>query len=67
MFWASLHPVPSYLAPSPFSGAPKRAIANNLSMALGVEGQAQGFGIRKTRVAGIPAVQRDSMLRTFIP
>ena len=33
MFSASKHPVPSYLAPSPFPGAPKRAIANDLSLA----------------------------------
>ena len=53
--------VTSYLAPSPFPRAPKRAIENDLSMAACVGGQAQGFRIRKT------CVQLDSMLQTLIP
>ena len=60
-------PIPSYLAPSPFPRAPKRAIANDLSMAASVGGQTQGFGIRKTWSTGFPAAQRDSMLQTLIP
>ena len=67
MFSASTHPVLYYLAHAPLPGAPKREIANDLSLAACVRGQAQGFGIRKTWGAGVPAVQQDSMLQTFIP
>ena len=67
MFSASTHPVPSYLAHAALPGAPKREIANDLSVAACVGGQAQGFGIRKTWGAGILAVHRDSMLQTLIP
>ena len=67
MFSASKHPVPSYLAHAPLPGAPKREIANDLSLAACVRGQAQGFGIRKTWSAGVPAVKPDSMLQTLIP
>ena len=67
MFLASTHPVLSYLAHAPLPGAPKRDIANDLSLAACVGGQAQGFGIRKTWLLGIPAVQRDSMLQTLTP
>ena len=67
MFSASKHPVPSYLAHAPILGAPKREIANDLSLAACVQRQAQGFRIRKTWGAGIPAVQQDSMLQTLIP
>ena len=55
-----MRPFPSYLAPSPLPGAPKRSIANDLSLTSSVGGQAQGFGIRKTWLLGVPAVQRDS-------
>ena len=67
MFSASKHPVPSYLAHAPLPGAPKREIANDLSMAACFVGQAQRFEIRKTWGTGIPAVQQDSMLQTLIP
>ena len=67
MFSASTHPVPSYLAHAPLPGAPKREIANDLSVAACVGGQAQGFEIRKTWGTGVPAVQQDSMLQTLIP
>ena len=67
MFSASTHPVLSYLAHAPLPGAPKREIANDLSLAACVRGQAQGFGIRKTWGTGFPAAQRDSMLQTLIP
>ena len=67
MFSASTRPVPYSLAPAALPGAPKRAIANDLSVAACVGGQAQGFGIRKTWGAGVPAVQRDSMLQTLTP
>ena len=62
-----MFPVPSYLAPSPFPRAPKRAIVNDLSLAACVGGQAQGFGIRKTWGLGVPAVQRDLMLQLLFP
>ena len=48
MFSASTHPVLSYLAHAPLPEAPKRDIANDLSLAACVRRQAQGFGIRKT-------------------
>ena len=67
MFSASMHPVPSYLAHAPLPGAPKREIANDLSVATCVVGQAQGFEIRKNWGTGILAVQQDSMLQTLIP
>ena len=67
MFSASKHPVPSYLAHAPLPGAPKREIANDLSMAACLVGQAQRFEIRKTWGTGVPAVQQDSMLQTLIP
>ena len=67
MFSASTHPVPSYLAHAPLPGAPKREIANDLSVATCVVGQAQGFEIRKNWGTGIPAVQQDWMLQTLIP
>ena len=67
MFSASTHPVLSYLAHAPLPGAPKREIANDLSLAACVWGQAQGFGIRKTWGTGVPAVQQDSMLQNLIP
>ena len=67
MFSASTHPVLSYLAHAPLPGAPKREIANDLSVAACVGGQAQGFRIRKTWGTGFPDVQGDSMLQTFIP
>ena len=66
-FVGLLRPFPSYLAPSPLPGAPKRSIANDLSLTASVGGQAQGFGIRKTWLLGVPAVQRDSMLQTLTP
>ena len=59
MFSASMHPVPSYLAHAPLPGAPKREIANDLSVATCVGGQAQGFEISKTWGTGVPAVQQD--------
>ena len=62
-----MHPVLSYLAHAPLPGAPKREIANDLSLAACVRGQAQGFGIRKTWVTGVPAVQQDLMLQNLIP
>ena len=62
-----LHASHSILSPSPFPRAPKRAIANDLSMAAYVGGQAQVFGIRKTWGTGFLAAQRDSMLQTLIP
>ena len=67
MFSASTHPVPFYLAHVSLPGAPKREIANDLSVAACVGGQAQGFGIRKIWGAGVPVVQRDSMLQALIP
>ena len=67
MFSASKHLVPSYLAHAPLPGAPKREIANDLSLAACVRGQAQGFEISKTWGTGVPAVQQDSMLQTLIP
>ena len=67
MFSASMHPVPSYLAHAPLPGAPKRDIANDLSLAACVRRQAQGFWIRKTWGTGFPAVQQDSMLQNHIP
>ena len=67
MFSASTHPVLSYLAHAPLPGAPKREIANDLSLAACVRGQAQGFGIRENRGTGVPAVQQDSMLQNLIP
>ena len=67
MFSASPRPVPYFLAPAALPGAPKRAIANDLSLTASVGGQAQGFGIRKTWGTGVPAVQQDSMLQTLIP
>ena len=66
-FSASTEPVPSSLAHAALPGAPKREIANDLSVATCVGGQAQGFEIRKTWGIGIPAVQQDSMLQTLIP
>ena len=48
MFSDSTHPVPSYLAHAALPGAPKREIANDLSVEACVGGQAQGFGIKKT-------------------
>ena len=66
MFSASTHPVPSYLAHAALPGAPKREIANDLSVATCVVGQAQGFEIRKTWGMGVPAVQQDFMLQTLI-
>ena len=67
MFSASMHPIPSYLAHAPLPGAPKREIANDLSLAACVQGQAQEFGIRKTWGTGVLAVQQDSMLQNLIP
>ena len=67
MFSAYTHPVLSYLAHAPLPGAPKREIANDLSLAACVRGQAQGYGIRKPWGTGIPAVQQDSMLQNLIP
>ena len=66
-FSASTQPVPSFLACAALPGAPKREIANDLSVATCVVGQAQGFEIRKNWGMGIPAVQQDSMLQTLIP
>ena len=67
MFSASTNPVLSYLAHAPLPGAPKREIANDLSLAACVQGQAQEFGIRKTWGVGVPAVQQDLMLQNLIP
>ena len=66
-FLSLLASCPTYLAPSPFPRAPKRAIANNLSVASCVGQQAQWFGIRKTWSTGVPAVQRDLKLQNLIP
>ena len=65
MFSVSTHLVPSYLAHAALPGAPKREIANDLSVAACVGGQDQVFGIRKTWGTGVPAVQQDSMLQTL--
>ena len=67
MFSASTHPVLSYLAHATLPGGAKRETANDLSLAACVQGQAQGFGIRKTWGTGIPAVQQDLMLQNLIP
>ena len=67
MFSASPRPVPYSLAPAALPGAPKRAIANDLSVAACVGGQAPGFAIRKTWRSGVSAMQRDLMLQTLIP
>ena len=67
MFSASMHPVPSYLAHAPLPGAPKREIADDLSVATCAVGQAQGFEIRKTWLLGVPFLQRDSILQTLTP
>ena len=66
-FLSLLASCPTYLAPSPFPRAPKRAIENDLSVAACVGGQAQGFRIRKTWGTGFTDVQGDSMLQTLIP
>ena len=67
MFSASPRPVPYFLAPAALPGAPKRAIANDLSVAACVGGQTQVFGIRNTWRSGVSAMQRDLMLQTLIP
>ena len=59
-------PVTSYLAPSPFPRAPKRAIANDLSVAACVGGQAPGCEQEDLEI-GVSAMQRDLMLQTLIP
>ena len=66
-FLSLLASCPTYLAPSPFPRAPKRAIANNLSVVSCVGQQAQWFGIRKpgVRASQLCSRIRDSMLQTY--